>query len=641
MSLWRRFILVMAALAAPSATGEPVETDLPPAGTRSLFDHLFVKEVGGTPQYDIPTSFEGVLERLKQIQGSPPMSVLIPMGRSVQRFETDLKDPRALAGFSANARVPFQGKMLPALTDRLFVGYGKKSDQLEVISYNQDAARFEFQLVKDLTKAGQQKVLYAPRTFCASCHIHRVPMFPRDAWDETTASLATARSVGRARGLGETNLLNQKYLGVPIEVADNRPVWAFDGSIDQGAKLVTYQRIWREACNVQGVDDGLNGMDAIGCRARLLKLAFRYALAFSVPATSPDYTALVAKLLPNIRAVFGGLVKFPLSDLRNRNSLSAEGGYSPTNSGEVDHGALDSSEQTIALLKSRTSIPRKFDPLTANILTDDPYMYHPDNGQAALDLAPSGYLYPDYNGKTPAIRRAEDPAFLSEIIVWVANVIALDRAFYAPLKTTGAAAYDRLDAAVAKMADAARSSGVGVLAGEPLTADKVVAGIAEHAQTGVSFDFLVRADRPMPPPQTEIGGNVTPGGPHGPNGQVETLALAQFRTHCGACHGQDAAIELFPGDYSKMTPGLAAKVLRRIDWEHCKPEPNRGRMPPESSRQSICEAPSDRANMIAALRTRVFAGVAKPCGDAFTLSTSMSQSVAQSTYCAAPGVTSP
>ena len=52
------------------------------------------------------------------------------------------------------------------LKDRLFLGYQPQAEAIEVISYNEMAGRFEFQVVENYSESGVPKVYYANRPTC-------------------------------------------------------------------------------------------------------------------------------------------------------------------------------------------------------------------------------------------------------------------------------------------------------------------------------------------------------------------------------------------------------------------------------------------------------------------------------------------
>jgi hypothetical protein len=168
----------------PTVPGE----NLPPIG-RSLFDFLFVRNQGDRKVYDIPFPFSALVRKLEaelqpETSGIPPAkSVLIPLGRSLQRTAAApdfFAYPRVVLGADTEPRnSASQAGML--LKDRLFLGYHEKAEVIEIISYNEAAGRFEFQVVKDYRAGGIPKVFYANRTICTSCHQNAAPIFSRQS----------------------------------------------------------------------------------------------------------------------------------------------------------------------------------------------------------------------------------------------------------------------------------------------------------------------------------------------------------------------------------------------------------------------------------------------------------------------------
>ena len=201
--------------AAPAWVTDPARPGehLPGAGG-SLFDALFATPGGA---HAIPFPFERLLARLEAEVSRDPASalpplkaVLIPLGRSLQRSAAApdyFRFPRVVVGVDAP---PAPGSPW-LLKDRLYIGYLEKSAVLEVISYNEGAGRFEFQLVKDYRAGGSPQVYYANRNICMACHHNAAPIFSRALWDETNANPAIAarlaaegrsfHGIGPARGV--------------------------------------------------------------------------------------------------------------------------------------------------------------------------------------------------------------------------------------------------------------------------------------------------------------------------------------------------------------------------------------------------------------------------------------------------------
>ncbi|MBS0346873.1 MAG: hypothetical protein JSR69_10455 [Proteobacteria bacterium] len=246
---------------------------LPPLG-QSLFDHLFAGEGGA---HDLPFPFEKLLARIDRELARDPASalppvkrVLIPLGRSLQRTAAapDYFDyPRVVVGVDSP---PVAGSPF-LLKDRLYIGYQEKSAVLEVISYNEAAGRFEFQLVKDYRAGGRAQVFYANRNICFACHQNGAPIFSRALWDETNANPAIAALLAAS---GRT------FYGIPPQRGVDVP-YAIDNAVRRANRFALAQRLWREGCG-----DGEAGRR---CRAGLFAAALRLRLADGRMAV-PDAT---------------------------------------------------------------------------------------------------------------------------------------------------------------------------------------------------------------------------------------------------------------------------------------------------------------------------------------------------------------
>ena len=209
---------------------------LPPAGG-SLFDALFAEPRAGGSGHRLPFPFEALLARVDaQLAGGPLRRVLIPLGRSLQRTAAGPEAfgfPRYLAAVDAE---PAPGALL--LKDRLYIGYQEKTAVLEVISYNEAAGRFEFQLVKDYRAGGRPQVFYANRHVCFACHQNGAPIFSRALWDETNANPAIAAQLA-AEGRG--------FHGFAVARGVDTP-YAIDVGVRRANRFVLTQRLWREGC---------------------------------------------------------------------------------------------------------------------------------------------------------------------------------------------------------------------------------------------------------------------------------------------------------------------------------------------------------------------------------------------------------
>jgi hypothetical protein len=236
----------------PAATG-PV---LPPAG-RSLFDLITAEGV--------PFPFDALVRRIEQRIGCAPgactTAVLIPLGRSLQRAAAApefFAFPRVVLAVTGEGHGPFVAK------DRLYLGYQERADLLEVISYNQEAGRFEFQIVRNYRAGSAPELVYATRAVCLACHQNQAPIFSRQIWDETNANPEVAARLARSKERSSAPVRTQIH-GVSIARGVDIPN-ALDDSTDRANLIGVTQRLWRDACSST-------------CRVQALTAALQYRLS--------------------------------------------------------------------------------------------------------------------------------------------------------------------------------------------------------------------------------------------------------------------------------------------------------------------------------------------------------------------------
>src|SRR5215510_4259486 len=159
--------------------------DLPPVG-RSLFDFLTTEQKNGQKTQSVPFPFTALLEIIARQAGVDPKSqplktVLIPLGRSLQRNAAAprfFQFPRLVVAVDSEPAPQSEGPEI-LLKDRLYMGYLERANLIEVISYNESAGRFEFQIVKNYRAGVKPEVVYASRGLCVSCHQNEAPIFSR------------------------------------------------------------------------------------------------------------------------------------------------------------------------------------------------------------------------------------------------------------------------------------------------------------------------------------------------------------------------------------------------------------------------------------------------------------------------------
>jgi len=237
------------------------QDDLPPAG-HSRFDQLN----GNAP---VPYPFSRLVKKINaQMQhdrsGIPPLKItLIPLGRSLQRnagAPDFFRFPRVVAAADGNTIPGFE-----PLKDRLFLGFHEKGQVIEVISYNDTAGRFEFQVVRDYATGKTPQVFYARRSLCLACHQNAAPMFARPLWDETPANPEIARRLRAARN---------DFYGLKLGGTD--VAYFIDTATDRANLFSVWQTLWRDGCGVGAAGDA--------CRHEAFAAALDYATAGTLPA---------------------------------------------------------------------------------------------------------------------------------------------------------------------------------------------------------------------------------------------------------------------------------------------------------------------------------------------------------------------
>lgn len=285
--------------------------NMPPVG-RSLFDFLVTRQVDGRTVYDVPYPFTELQRVIAARMGRTPETAfkrtLIPIGRSLQRFAAEpdfFAAPRVIVAVDQDAANGTDNA--PLLRDRLFLGFQPRSRTIEVISYNEAAGRFEFQLVHDYGPDRTPQVLYAERRICTQCHQNQAPIFSRPLWNETTASPLVAARLRVER---------PKFDGVPTETGVD-PSDAIDSATDRANELSLFQKIWRDGCG----DDS----DGINCRAAGFLAALQYGLAGNRLGDGPAARfrdRFVEVVAANRTRIWPGGLALPSPDIPDRDPLA-------------------------------------------------------------------------------------------------------------------------------------------------------------------------------------------------------------------------------------------------------------------------------------------------------------------------------
>lgn len=261
---------------------------LPPSG-RSLFD--FIAADG------IPFPFAALVQKIERQLGCSGGAcitpVLIPLGRSLQRTAAApdfFAYPRAIVAVTGEGKGPLFAK------DRLYLAYQEKINVIEVISYNEAAARFEFQAVRDYRKGGTPRLAYANRDICMACHQNHAPIFSRQLWDETNANRRIAEKLSQ---------VGDSFYGIPVRRGVDLPN-LIDDATDRANLIGVIQRIWLEACDST-------------CRPRAITAAIQYRLS---GGRFFDMSSFGLALARQFAARWPAGLAIPNPDLPDRNLLA-------------------------------------------------------------------------------------------------------------------------------------------------------------------------------------------------------------------------------------------------------------------------------------------------------------------------------
>jgi len=342
------------------------QSDLPPEGTRSLFDHM-IAENGA-----LPYPFEQLVDLIASYdrEGAKPPQVMIPDGRSLLKGFADFNHPRVIV--AANPRsADSDGDLGMPLKGRLFITFVEDANEIELISYNEQAGRFEFQLVKEYCEGCVPRIAYAPRALCLTCHQSQGPIFPVRPWEETNGQRAIADRIAATRETEKTDVYAGGTIGQPLSAPEK-----IDDLTDIGNVIPTVQRVWIDGCGLAGDE----------CRRLMLELALYYLW------NPGDITGLQARL-PELAALQEGSwpargIPLNNNDLNNRNPLDEppQGFWATLRSWMSDgtEASKPRSGDTVAEFSKLPPLPPHVDPLTAR---DPKLVLKPGSADAVTGLA--------------------------------------------------------------------------------------------------------------------------------------------------------------------------------------------------------------------------------------------------------------
>ena len=275
----------------------------PPAG-HSLFDELVSEVVDGERIYDVPFPFQALTSRIASHVNSERdthlRQVLIPIGRSLQRTNNRpnyFVSPRVVVAVDGEAPGGSASRLF--LKDRLFLGYQAKVGIIEVISYNEQAGRFEFQIVSDYREDREPRVKPADRRTCIACHQGLAPIFPRALWNETNANEDVRELLA---------VYSQEFLGVPVRQGVDVPGF-IDQATERASLFAAHQLVWSRGCE----DDG--------CRADALLAILKYRLRGHRHSGGSEEERFVSALSASWSKRWPGGLKIPNPDIPDRDVI--------------------------------------------------------------------------------------------------------------------------------------------------------------------------------------------------------------------------------------------------------------------------------------------------------------------------------
>ena len=309
-----------------------------PLDGQSLFDDLFLEQQGDQGQYRIPYPFDAVIARIDRAlgksvngDGNTARSTLVPLGRCINR-EAASPDffafPRIIAAVDSEpwdgesrdsepqVNEPWNMVNAPYLRDRLYIGYQEKANAMEIISYNDHAGRFEFQVVTDYAEGKSPKVSYVERSTCTGCHQNQGPIFPRPPWNETESN----RDIFDLLAASRRSTSNE-----PVVYRGSDAAY-IDGSTNRANKLSLYQSFWKGICQPGNELGGMpeSGQDAVQCRAGLFEMVILHRLQQRnrvLPLTERMTTHVLPQAMSRIHDLWPDGISVPSSDIPNENPL--------------------------------------------------------------------------------------------------------------------------------------------------------------------------------------------------------------------------------------------------------------------------------------------------------------------------------
>lgn len=288
------------------------------ASGRSVFDTLFLKSDQGQTEYDIPFPFSKVIDVLEQQLGMSinndaniAQTALIPLGRCINRYAAApdfFKYPRIVVAIDSEHYGSGKWEK-PFIKDQIFLGYQEKANAIEVISYNEEEGRFDFQMVSNYSAGNTPSVKKIKDDRCTSCHQNNGPIFPRSNWDETELNDQIFKLIGEA----------QYGPGYQVSRSTGSGAPSIDQATNRANMFSLFQKVWQDGCRSN------DPFSDTRCRAGLLQMALEHRLQENNRTIIPSklVTEYVIPLtMENSRLHWPDGILIPSSDINNQNPIS-------------------------------------------------------------------------------------------------------------------------------------------------------------------------------------------------------------------------------------------------------------------------------------------------------------------------------
>ena len=231
-----------------------------------------------------------------------------------QRPPTILNPPRLVLAVEAQPlTLPREAGL--SLPRKFYVTYQERTEQLEIISYNDAAGRFEFQVVSDYAAGKTPVVRYANRVLCMSCHQNAGPIFATTPWRETNFDMGIAMRLAEEQPA--------RYPSATAALGGHDAA-LLDYSTDRANYFSAYQLLWQQACG----GENPNNEAAVLCRAGVLKalLQFRLSGDIAYDISSTRYGDTLRAFYGNWHTNWPGGLLVATADIPDRSPLEPDTG---------------------------------------------------------------------------------------------------------------------------------------------------------------------------------------------------------------------------------------------------------------------------------------------------------------------------